>query len=127
MSNVTNIRSLKVLEGTPARVLTFLKGVNFHPIRASMQRAGYSSHDHDEGWKLMMRACGSTNNNAGQSDEVTAAVGQIDAWDESGYRRVRAALTRLHPEQCEFVFAGGLVAGAGMEAVVGLTMFLDRS
>src|SRR5205807_1567213 len=51
---------------------------------------------------------------------------QLDAWDEDGFRRIRAALERLHPDAAAFVFAGGLQASTGAEAVVGVATLLDR-
>lgn len=127
MTTPTMIRSQQVLERTPNRALTFLRGAQFKPIRAALQRAGFRKKDHDEGWKLVMRACGfdMTVSNEAMPDQVADAIKELDAWDEGGFRRARAALQRLHPEQCELVFAG-LAASQGMQAVVGIITFLDR-
>jgi len=54
-----------------------------------------------------------------------AAITEIDAWDEPGFRRVGAALGRLHPEQHAFVF-DGLTAARGQGSLVSVTTLLDR-
>lgn len=126
--NAAATRSDLVLDRTPQRTLTFLRGVTFPPIRAVMQHAGYTTNDHAEGWRLVQRACGFDADESASpkmTDEVAEAVKEIDAWDEGGYRRARAALSRLHPEQCEFVFRN-LQAATGMQAVIGVITFLDR-
>ena len=51
---------------------------------------------------------------------------ELDSWDEDGFRRVRAPLERLHPEQAAFVFAGELAASTGPAAVLGVKTLLDR-
>ena len=50
----------------------------------------------------------------------------LDNWDEDGFRRVRAALNHLHPEQAKFVFAGELAAATGPAAVVSVATLLTR-
>lgn len=125
-------RSQRILDETPARALTFVRGVTFKPVRAIMQRAGYTAKDHNEGWKLIKTACGYVEDGPTGTaiedlpDEVAEAVKELDAWDESGFRRARAALTRLHPEQCKLVFRNNLQASTGMGSVMGVMAFLDR-
>jgi histidyl-tRNA synthetase len=51
--------------------------------------------------------------------------GQVDAWDEDGFRIVRAGLTRLHPAQASFVL-NSLGPSVGIGAVVGVKTLLDR-
>jgi hypothetical protein len=125
-SNISNITvSQKILEGTPERVLQFLRGTQFKPIYAILQQAGYGKDDHAEGWRLLKSACGSEEITP-MHDEGAQAVKELDAWDEGGFRRARAALTRLHPEQMAFVFRGDLKASEGLPAVMGVLTFLDR-
>lgn len=119
--------SQEVLDATPMRALVFLRGLGLTPIRAAMQRAGYQPSDHTEGWSLLKRSCGFFEEaETAMHDEAAEAVKELDAWDESGFRRARAALARLHPEQCEFVFRGGLKPSQGLPAVMGVLTFLDR-
>ncbi len=124
--NVAYLRSPKILEGTPERVMQFLRGAAYVPIRAALQRHGYTDADHREGWKLLQKACGfKEGEEAPMSDEVSAAITEIDSLDESLFTRARGALMRLHPEQAAFVF-DGLKASSGMAAVMGMITFLER-
>lgn len=107
----TTTVSQTVLDATPMRALVFLRGSRLKPIRAALQRAGYAPEDHAEGWKLLKRSCGFFDDGEmPMQDDAAQAVKELDAWDEAGFRRARAALARLHPDQCEFVFRGGLKA-----------------
>ncbi|MBI2389513.1 MAG: hypothetical protein HYV09_07945 [Deltaproteobacteria bacterium] len=119
--------SQEVLDGTPMRALVFLRGSRGKSIRAILQRAGYTPEDRAEGWRLLKRSCGFfEDDDVLIQDEAAEAVKQLDAWDEGGFRRARAALARLHPEQCDFVFRGGLKPTQGLAAVMGVMTFLDR-
>jgi hypothetical protein len=102
--------SQNVLDRTPMRALVFLRGSTIKSIRAVLQQAGYTQKDHAEGWRLLNESCGFFGDAAAveMTDEVSEAIKELDAWDEGGFRRARAALSRLHPEQNEFVFRGGL-------------------
>lgn len=122
----------QVLERIPVRATKFIQGIHFKPIRAMLQKGGFGKKDFEEGIKLLRRALGiiaesddSTTMFEPMSDEIVDAIKELDAWDESGYRRARAALRRLHPEQAEFVFKG-LTASTGMQAALGVMTFLDR-
>lgn len=123
----TTTVSQTVLDATPMRALVFLRGSRIKPIRAALQHAGYEPDDHAEGWLLLKRSCGFfEDDDTPLQDDAATAVKELDAWDEGGFRRARAALARLHPEQCEFVFRGGLKASEGLPAVMGVLTFLDR-
>ena len=120
--------SRQILEEAPARVLQFLGGVGTSPfIRAALGHFGYTDHDHDEGWSLLHRASGYQTVTPAPSADRTAAdaLAELDAWDEPNFRLARAALSRRHPEQAEFLFTG-LEAAAGPAAVLSVTAFLDR-
>jgi hypothetical protein len=54
-----------------------------------------------------------------------AAIAELDEWDEPGFRRIAAALERLHPDAHAFVFAG-LEAARGTGSVLSVTTLLDR-
>jgi hypothetical protein len=79
------------------------------------------------GWNLLSKASGYVPGVASPSDDVAAraAITDIDAWDEPGFRRIDAALLRLHPEQHKFVFAG-LETARGVGSVLSTTTLLDR-
>jgi len=125
-TNVAYLRSKKILEGTPERAMQFLRGLGYRPIRAALQRHGYSDNDHREGWRLLQRACGfKEGEEVPMSDDVSAAMAEIDSLDESLYTKARGALTRLHPEQAAFVF-DNLKASTGMQSVMGMITFLER-
>lgn len=120
--------SRQILEEAPARVLQFLGGVGTSPfIRAALGHFGYSDRDHQEGWSLLHRASGYQVTTAEPPSDRTAAdaIAELDAWDEPNFRLARAALSRRHPEQAEFLFTG-LVAAAGAAAVLSVKVFLDR-
>jgi len=122
----------QVLDRTPVRVTKFMQGTHYKPIRAMLQKGGFREKDFDQGLKLLRNALAynkdgdeSSSVFAPMADEVADAIKELDGWDESGYRRARAALGRLHPEQCTFVFEG-LTASTGMQAALGVMTFLDR-
>ena len=121
--------SQTVLEECPARALTFLRGISQNPIiRALLAEAGYKDDDNRLGWKRLLAASGYT---AEPTPPLTGsaafdAMVALDNWDEDGFRRVRAALNHLHPEQAKFVFAGELAAATGPAAVVSVATLLTR-
>jgi len=119
-----------VLEETPGRALDFLRGVTrSRVLYAQLAHAGYTQEEHQEGWRLLFKAAGYAPDAPVAPPpraDADAAIVELDAWDEAGFARVRAALDRLHPEQSELVFAGGLAASAGAAAVVGVKTLLDR-
>lgn len=127
INNSISVTARSVLEDTPARVLTFLRGIGTSAsIRSAMAAAGYTAADHEEGWKLLFKASGYPPPAATPDDNAVAdAIREIDAWDEGGFRRARAALHRLHPVQEAFVFEN-LEPSSGMQALVGVATFLDR-
>lgn len=120
--------SRQTLEESPLRVLQFLAGVGTSPlIRAALAKVGYSDREHQEGWSLLHGATGfhAVAAESPGDRSVDEAIVELDAWDEPNFRIARAALSRRHPEQAEFVFAG-LQAAAGPAAVLSVHTFLDR-
>ena len=122
------IPSATVLEETPARALAFLRGLGRSPLaHGQLEQAGYRQVDHEEGWQLLFKAAGYAPGVPDAPDSTgDDAIVTLDAWDENGFARIRAALDRLHPEQSSFVFAGDLEAESGPKAVIGVKTLLDR-
>lgn len=123
------IASQTVLEESPARALTFLRGVATNPvIHAQLAAVGFTPDDYQQGWALLHAASGYTPTPIATPERSPAflAMQELDAWDEDGFRRIRAALEHLHPEQATFVFAGDLAASTGAAAVLGVKTLLDR-
>jgi hypothetical protein len=116
------------LESAPERTLPFLRAIATNQqIRFAMAGAGYGDAEQAEGWQLLLGATGYAAQKLGLDADAAArqAITELDNWDESGYRRIHAALERLHPEQDAFVFAG-LEASRGPTAVLGVAKLLDR-
>lgn len=123
----TTTYSRQTLEETPARMLTFLRGIGTTaPIRATLAERGYSAQDHQQGWDLLHKVAGYTDTKSTLvMDETQQAITQIDAWDEPTFRIAKAALERLHPDQAAFVFAN-LQPATGPAAVLTVRLFLER-
>lgn len=119
----------ETLDATPGRAMKFLYAVGTVPeIRAALALRGYTQREHDQGWSLLHAACGySPQADFGiQTDpKVLAAVNELDAWDEDGFRIVGAALTHHHPAQAATVLAG-IGPSTGVASVLGVKTLLDR-
>lgn len=116
------------LEATPERALPFLRAIATNQqIRFAMANAGYNDAEQAEGWQLLLASTGYAAQKLGLNADAAArqAITELDDWDESGYRRIHAALERLHPEQDAVLFAG-LEASRGPSAVLGIAKLLDR-
>lgn len=123
--------SQTVLDEAPGRALTFLRGVAHNTvIHAILAAAGFSPEEYQLGWQLIHAASGFKPSAPGPvaptRSPAFVAMEEIDAWDEDGMRRVRAALERFHPEQAAFVFGDGLAASVGPAAVIGVATLLSR-
>ena len=117
-----------LLETVPERALPFLRAIATNQqIRFTMAGAGYGEPEQAEGWRLLLGATGyaAQKLDVDADTEARHAINEIDNWDESGYRRIHAALERLHPAQDAFVFTG-LEASTGPSAVLGVAKLLDR-
>ncbi len=125
-----DLPSETVLEETPARALTFLRGIARYPsIQAVLAQNGYTPDHHAEGWKLLLAAAGAPSASAPSAPVVTPAqeaIVTLDAWDEQGFARIDAALEGPFPDQHAFVFAGDLTASVGPAAVIGVQTLLAR-
>ncbi len=117
----------QTLEETPVRALAFLRGAGtWRSIRRALATRGYTSAEHDLGWKLLLRCSTQPQAGTATADEaVRDAIAELDATDEPLFRATAAALDRLHPEQGAFVFAD-LAPATGAAAVVSMATFLDR-
>ncbi|AKV02305.1 hypothetical protein AKJ09_08968 [Labilithrix luteola] len=124
--------SQETLDATPARVITFLRAIGTVPVlRRGLEARGYTTEEHRRGWALLQASSGydgqvEAGGFATRVDPaVRDAIAAIDAWDEDGFRIVRAALGRLHPEQAKTVLAG-LSPSTGAAAILGVETLLDR-
>ena len=119
-----------VLEQSPGRALTFLRGISQNPmIHALLAQAGYTPDDNRQKWERLLKASGYRHDQpapAVTGSPAFDAMVTLDAWDEDGFRRIRSALTRLHPEQAAFVFESQLAASTGPSAVLGVATLLNR-
>jgi hypothetical protein len=116
------------LEATPGRAILFLRAIATNQaIRFPMADVGYTEAEQTEGWRLLLDATGYAAQITGSPSDQAArqAIAELDNWDEGGFRRIHAALERLHPEQDKFVFAG-LSPSRGPTAVVGVAKLLER-
>jgi hypothetical protein len=122
--------SQTVIEQAPGRALTFLRGISQNPmIHALLAQAGYTPDDNRQGWERLLKASGYRPDQAAPAvtgSPAFDAMVALDAWDEDGFRRIRSALTRLHPEQAAFVFEGQLAASTGPSAVLGVAAIVNR-
>ncbi len=120
--------SRETLEDTPLRVLPFLRAVGTSvPIRSILRAHGFTADEQKLGWTLLHAVSGFTDEAKVETTDVRVrdAINTLDAWDEDGFRIVRAGLTRLHPAQKEFVLAN-LGPSVGTGAVVGVKTLLAR-
>lgn len=124
----TPIRSRTWLEETPARALTFLRGVaTSEPIRIALAEAGYTPEDHAEGWRLLLEVAGyrrAMEAREPAENPVLAALAALEGWG-SELRRLRAAVHRLQPGEEPSLFEN-VAPSKGAEAVVATKLFLDR-
>jgi hypothetical protein len=120
--------STRVLDETPARAVKFLGAISTNPnIHAILGTRGYLKATHDRGWDLMLTASGYRRPRAAVLDSpaATAAIAELDAWDEPNFRIARAALADEFPDQAEHVFEG-LEPSTGAGAIISDKTFLDR-
>jgi len=119
------------LEDTPPRALKLLLGIGTSlPIRAALEQHGFTEEDRQEGWALLHALASykppSSGAAAPRVDAVVRdAVVALDAWDEDGFRVVRATLERRYPAQAKMVL-DGIGPSTGPAAVLGVATLLDR-
>ena len=128
IKNNTNI-SRTTAETSLIRALQFLRAVGSDPnIMVAMRQTGFDEAAQKQGWGLVLSAYAAGNGPAAAtlSDApLTEATTKVEDWQSAMFVRANAALRRLHPEQCEFVF-DNLDMGSGIAAVPAVATFLDR-
>lgn len=118
----------ETLDGTPVRVLTFLRAIGTSlSIRRLMNARGYTDADHKEGWTLLHKVSGLTGADSPDDTDTSVrdAMSTLDNSDEDLYRIVRASLTRLHPAQAAFVLKD-LAPATGPDSILSVKNLLDR-
>jgi hypothetical protein len=108
----------------------FLGTLSMEPqIFRIMVEHGYSQNEHREGWDLALPVLGynpRASSGGGAPSSQSEAITALDQWDEPNFARALAALQRLHPAQCEYVFRDGLTAAEGAAAIASVQTFKDR-
>ena len=121
--------SRQVLDETPGRVLTFLLAVVRYPVIATLLRTkGYDQAENDYAWERLSTLGRVIDAPAppGAADEaVSAAIAELDAWDEPNFAIIEATLRRRHPEHLAAIFAD-LEPKQGPEAVGSVLTLLER-
>ena len=110
----------------PPRLLTFLQGVSDPAIRALFAPLGWSDQRLDEAWSLLneLKAANKIPSTP-VPDPVTEGIASCETWQATGLIRARAMMQLTFPEQAAFMFHD-FVAGAGTEAVLNVSTFLQR-
>jgi hypothetical protein len=123
-----NMPSSVTLNKVPLRAIMFLNGVSTEPeIRARLEKVGYTRVVHEHGLALLAKLTGySPVVDPPPPNAAKNAVAEIEEWQGPGFVRARAALHANFPAQEQFVFADGLIACKGAEAVLAIATFLDR-
>jgi len=98
-------------------------------IRQAFATVGYTEADHQEGWQLYLWLVGyrpGKTSPALTKDEAELAILVLDGWDNPNFKRARAALRHLHPEQEAYIF-DGLEAQEGIASVAAVQTFVTRA
>ncbi len=120
--------SRKTLDNIPGRALSFLRAAGTsRAIRRFLGKAGYTETDHKEGWDLLHACSGFASGDPPELEDtrVRDAIRALDAWDEDGFRIIRASLGRHFPAQAKFVLEG-IAPGVGAASVVAVGTLLTR-
>ncbi|NUP08611.1 MAG: hypothetical protein HOW73_21390 [Polyangiaceae bacterium] len=121
--------SRRTLESTPQRAVAFLRAVATSlPIRAALAEHGYTIRDHEEGMNLLL-ACTDVGGELAEGFDLDRrahrAIAELDAWDDSGYLKLRAALQHRFPAEAELLLRG-LGPETDLKAVAGVRTLLAR-
>ncbi len=119
--------SQTVMDETQARALKYLDAARIPQIFAALCTRGYSEDEHEEGWRLLLKASGRERKAPMMTGDAEAsdALVQLDQWDDPTFKVARAVLGWKYLDQLEFVFEN-LEAGQGAGAIVAASGFLDR-
>lgn len=114
----------------PERVFRFLNAIAQRPvIFFLLSEKGFTEADFQEG-KLYLDEVSFLGSGMNPipaiSKKYQIALISLDAWDEDGFLRTKAALEYRHPNQYAYIFAGGLKAAQGPEAIKSVQTYLDR-
>lgn len=120
--------SRETLDATPARLLTFLRGVGTRPaILSSLAAMGYSDEEHSRGWDLLHGCSGfaSPQQPPAINAKAVAAIVKLDGQDERIDNIIDASLKHRAP-QANQALRTGLSPGTGAESVVYFKGLLSR-
>lgn len=120
--------SRRVLEETPNRVLTFLRGVGTQErIMIALASRGYTRADHVEGWRRLEAAGGFDPSAIDEpfSTGVAEAIAKLDEWATDNYPVIQASLRVRFPEQ-HFFLTTNLELERGAAAVLMVKQLCDR-
>ena len=121
--------SIATLEDTAPRALEFLRGAGASPeILRLLSNAGYTKKAHEEGLQLLTTVVSYVREKGAfqsVSPAYERAVAEVTTWQKKDLRRIKATLTRLHPNEAEYLFSN-LDFAPGVDAVLMVSMFLDR-
>ncbi len=131
--NMDELLDLREIDQLVAWGGKFLRTASTKPdIMKLLLGLGYSEAEHREGWELYLKMLGymgataTTAPISASTTEQLQALTKIDRFDEPAFRRAKAALIRLHPEQHDYMFSDGLSPKTGAESMGSVQTFLDR-
>lgn len=115
----------ETLELTPGKALQFLLGVGARPpIRTVLEQRGFDDEERKRGWKLLEEVGNHSLDETEVDPAVSAAIAEIDAWDEPNIRLIRAAFTR-YPGVADTVLRG-ITPTVGPAAILNVARILER-
>lgn len=119
----------ETLDATPARLLTFLRGVGTRPaILGALAAVGYSDEEHSRGWDLLHGCSGFVSPSQAKpviNSKVVGAIATLDQQDERINTLVDASLKHRAPHARDALLEG-LSPGTGAESVVYFKALLGR-
>lgn len=126
---MSNEVSPEVLEELPVKVLPFLRAIATNAsIRSTLASCGFTEQEQALGWKLLLEVSGYTSTApfiVTDDQKARDAIAELDAADEPTFRRIHAALNRLHPAEDSFLFSG-IEPAKGVGSIASVAMLLDR-
>jgi len=87
-------------------------------------KRGFNEAERQRGWSLLEKVGAHAVGDGNTDLDVRDAIAEIDAWDETNLRLIRAGLTR-YPEIREQVLEG-VEAASGYDAVLNVDKVLNR-
>ncbi len=118
--------SQETLEGSPERLMKFLSAAVSPEIFVQLEGIGYTEAVHAEAWNILQsNSRVPSGGNTASSKAASAALAEVDGWDEKGFRIVRASLQHRLPKVYAFL-VDGIGPETGPAALVGVSTLLDR-